>query len=193
MDPRTYLEMVRSEIPAYDRLQATLAQATSGVVAGRILDLGSGTGVTAESMLTRHPRASLVGIDASEHMLAHARRLVPGATFLVRRLEDPVPPGPFDLVVSAFAIHHLDARGKAGLFGRVAAVLAPGGRFVVADVVVPRHAVDRPVPLEPGVDLPSPVGDQVDWLADAGLRPEVILEDGDLAVISAAAGRLSAA
>ena len=55
-------------------------------------------------------------------MLAHARAFVPEAVFLVRRLEDPLPDGPFDLVVSAFAIHHLDADGKSTLFERVAFV-----------------------------------------------------------------------
>src|SRR5947209_408188 len=103
--------MVRTEIPSYDQLQAKLAEATSRVAAGRILDLGSGTGVTAQHVRAAHPGASLIGIDSSEDMLAHARRLVPQATFLVGRLEDPLPDGPFGLVVSAFAIHHLDAGG----------------------------------------------------------------------------------
>lgn len=191
MEPQTYLRMVRSEIPAYDRLQDVLVQATSGVPARRILDLGSGTGVTAQHVLARHPDASLIGIDASDHMLTHARTAVPEASFRVARLEDPLPPGPFDLVVSAFAVHHLEAGQKAALFGRVASVLATGGRFLLADVVVPSRPVDRPVPLEPGIDRPSSVRDHLDWLADAGLRPEVIVEEGDLAVIRADAVRVS--
>ena len=184
-DPESYLEMVRSEIPGYDQLQARLAEATSTVAARRILDLGSGTGVTAHHVLAAHPGASLVGIDSSEDMLAHARRLVPEATFLVGHLEDPLPAGRFDLVDSAFAIHHLDAGRKATLFRRVASVLAPDGRFVFADVVVPTHAVAKQVPLEAGVDLPSRVDDQLDWLANAGFEPEVVVADEDLAIIGA--------
>ncbi len=134
-DPDSYLRMVRSEIPAYDRLQAALANATVGRDVQSVLDLGSGTGVSAEHVLLIHPGAALTGIDSSEEMLVHAKRRVPGATFLVSRLEDPLPNGPFDLVVSALAIHHLDDPGKANLFRRVASALGPGGRFAFLDVV----------------------------------------------------------
>src|SRR3954454_22155519 len=61
-EPDTYLAMVRSEIPAYDELQRTLADATRPVPAARILDLGSGTGVTARAVLDVHPLATLVGV-----------------------------------------------------------------------------------------------------------------------------------
>lgn len=184
-DPPSYLRLIRSEIPDYDRLQAEMAEAASSLPAATILDLGSGTGVTAQRILAEHPDASLVGVDASEDMLAHARQLLPEATFLARRLEDRLPEGPFDLVVSAFAIHHLDAAGKADLFRRVAAALAPAGRFVFVDVVVPTTDVARPVPLEAGVDLPSTVEEQLGWLVDAGLEPTVVLTEGDLAIIRA--------
>ena len=46
-DPDTYLAMVRSEIKDYDELQALIADATKSVNVTRVLDLGSGTGVTA--------------------------------------------------------------------------------------------------------------------------------------------------
>ena len=184
-DPDSYLAMVRAEIPSYDRLQQLLADAaTTGSPCTRILDLGSGTGITAASVLARHPGATLVGIDSSEEMLGYARALVPDANFLVAALEDPLPDGHFDLVVSAFAIHHLDRDAKADLFRRVADVLAPGGRFVLCDVVVPTGDVRHPVPLEPGVDLPSPLADQLDWLRAAGLTPDVVFAEDDLAVVA---------
>jgi len=187
-DPDTYFAMVRSEIPGYDRLQQVLADSIADVPATAILDLGSGTGVTAQRVLSVHPGAALVGVDASEAMLAHARELVPDATFVVSDLEAPLPAGPFDVVVSAFAVHHLDGAAKADLFARVAAVLAPGGRFALCDVVVPVVTVAelaRPVPLEPGVDLPSTVDEQVAWLAAVGLEPRVVLAQDDLAIITA--------
>lgn len=185
LEPDTYLAMVRAEVPAYDELQAELAAATAGVPAERILDLGSGTGVTAQAVLAVHPGASLVGIDESEGMLVHARRMLPQCTFQTARLEDPLPDGPFDLVVSAFAVHHLDGAAKATLFRRVARVLAPSGRFAVCDVVVPAEPVARPVPLEDGVDVPSTVAEHLTWLADAGLEPRVVRADGDLAIVVA--------
>jgi tRNA (cmo5U34)-methyltransferase len=184
-DPDSYLAMVRGEIPDYDDLQAALVEATRPVRARAILDLGSGTGVTAHRVLAAHPGASLVGLDASPSMLAHPRALVPRASFRVGRLEDPLPRGSFDLVVSAFAIHHLDAAAKSRLFTRVASALSPGGRFVACDVVVPTRVVARPVPLEPGIDLPSGLDQQIGWLRDAGLDPDVVLAYDDLAVFAA--------
>jgi len=52
------------------------------------------------------------------------------------RIEDTLPKGPFVLAVSALAVHHLDPADKPALFSRIADLLAPGGRFVLADVVV---------------------------------------------------------
>src|SRR5437764_8053987 len=46
----------------------------------------------------------------------------------------------FDAVVSSLAIHHLDGAQKQALFRDVYALLAPGGVFVIADVVEPAHA-----------------------------------------------------
>jgi tRNA (cmo5U34)-methyltransferase len=180
--PDEYLELMHSELPAYERLQDEAAAAT-GSGATRLLELGTGTGETARRVLARHPGASLVGIDASPDMLAAAR--LPGADLRVARLQDPLPAGPFDLVFSALAVHHLDGPGKAGLFRRVAAVLEPGGRFVLADVVVPDDPADAITPLSPGFDLPSRVDEQLDWLGEAGLDARVVWSDRDLAVIVA--------
>src|SRR5689334_756580 len=64
------------------------------------------------------------------------------------RLQDPLPDGPWDLVVSCLAVHHLDGDGKADLFRRIAAVLVPGGRFVLGDVIVPENPDDRVTPID---------------------------------------------
>jgi tRNA (cmo5U34)-methyltransferase len=86
--------MVRAEVPGYDVLQSALAEATKTIEARAILDLGTGTGVTAARVLALHPSARLVGIDCSEEMLAHARQLLRAATLRVARLEDPCRPAP---------------------------------------------------------------------------------------------------
>ena len=182
-DPDGYLEMVRAEVPDYDRLQDELARATDGVDARRVLELGTGSGVTSQRVLARHPHAHLTGVDSSEHMLAAAD--LPGADLRLQDLCEPLPEGPFDLVFSALAIHHLDAAAKADLFARVAAVLAPGGRFVMADVIVPEDPGDVVTPLDPGFDLPETVPDLLRWLQDAGLRGRVAWQARDLAVLAA--------
>jgi tRNA (cmo5U34)-methyltransferase len=101
------------------------------------------------------------------------------------RLQDPLPGGPFDLVLSVLAVHHLDGPGKADLFRRVAAVLAPGGRLVLGDVVIPDDPADAVTPLSPDFDLPSRVDEQLAWLRAAGLDGRVAWAERDLAVIVA--------
>jgi tRNA threonylcarbamoyl adenosine modification protein (Sua5/YciO/YrdC/YwlC family) len=187
-DASTYAEMIRGEIPVFDALQDELV-AAAGPVSGRILELGTGTGETAARLLASNPDATLVGIDASQEMLAAARRLLPAGRVELRvaRLQEPLPAGPFDLVASALCVHHLDAAEKADLFGRVRAELAPRGRFVLADVVVPADPSDAVTSLTPAFDKPSPVADQLGWLAGAGFDARVTWAQRDLAVIAAQA------
>jgi tRNA threonylcarbamoyl adenosine modification protein (Sua5/YciO/YrdC/YwlC family) len=185
-DPASYPQEIRADIPIFDRLQRELVDAT-GSGAKRILELGTGTGETARRLLARHPDASLVGLDGSEAMLAAARETLPPqrADLRVGRLEEPLPDQKFDLVASALAIHHLNDRQKAQLFARVAHALEPGGRFVLADVVVPADPGDAVTSLTPDFDRPSPVADQLRWLQQTGLAPQVTFSHKDLAVIAA--------
>jgi tRNA (cmo5U34)-methyltransferase len=187
--PDEYIEMMESELPDYYRLQEETAAATgTGGGGARLLELGTGTGETALRVLQRHPGASLVGVDVSEDMLAVARERLPGADLRVARLEDPLPDGPFDLVFSALAIHHLQGPGKADLFRRVAAVLADGGRFVIGDVVIPDDPADAVTPLGADYDFPSRVEDQLVWLSDAGFDATLTWTSRDLAVLTATKG-----
>jgi tRNA (cmo5U34)-methyltransferase len=183
-DPATYLETIRQEVPAYDDLQDAVAKATAGIHAERVLELGVGTGQTSRRVLDLHPEAELVGIDQSAEMLAIAS-IDLAADLRVSRLEDPLPGGNFDLVVSALAVHHLDGAGKADLFARVADRLRPGGRFVLGDVVVPDDPADAVTPIGGVHDQPSTVDDQLRWLAVAGLDSEVVWARRDLVVIVA--------
>ena len=185
-DAASYAREIRADLPAYDLFQDSLAGA-SGVGAGRILDLGTGTGETARRLLSRHPDAVLVGIDENEGMLAVAGAALPAERVSLRagRIEEPLPRGPFDLVASALCVHHLDDSGKAALFGRVHDVLVPGGLFVLGDVVVPTDPSSATTPLTPGYDRPSPLADQLRWLREAGFAPTVAWEHGDLAVVAA--------
>src|SRR5437868_847488 len=107
-DPDTYLAMVRAEVPDYEQLQEVVAEAAGEIAAVAILDLGTGTGETLRHVSVRHPTARLIGIDESDRMLAVARDVVPAADLRAARLQDELPEGPFDLVVSALAVHHLD-------------------------------------------------------------------------------------
>ncbi|MEY2436455.1 MAG: hypothetical protein QOF97_1291 [Acidimicrobiaceae bacterium] len=186
-DPSTYRELMRSEVPRYDELQEAIAEATAHRAARTVLDLGTGTGETARRVLDRHPNASLVGVDESEEMLTVAATALAGANaeLLVARLQDALPLGPFDLVVSALAVHHLDPAEKASLFRRVRDALAPGGRFVLGDVIVPVDPAHATIPLEEGYDIPDSIEDQLSWLTEAGFDATVTWESDDLAVVIA--------
>jgi tRNA (cmo5U34)-methyltransferase len=89
------------------------------------------------------------------------------------------------MVVSALAVHHLDGDEKADLFARIAARLRPGGRFVLADVVVPDDPADAVTPIDGVYDKPSSIDDQLGWLEAAGLRARVHWAHRDLAVLVA--------
>ena len=189
-DPSSYAEMIHEDIPVYDAFQDAVVGA-SGSGASRVLELGTGTGETARRLLARHPDAFLVGVDESASMLAAAREALDGnrVSLQVGAIEQPLPEGPFDLVASALCVHHLEGALKRDLFARVRAVLAPGGRFVLGDVVVPVDAADAVTSLTPGFDHPSPLADQLEWLAETGFDARVVWEHQDLAVIVASDGR----
>jgi tRNA (cmo5U34)-methyltransferase len=182
--PEEYLALMHREVPDYQRVQDEVAGASTGLRVERALELGVGTGETARRVLRVHPGASLVGVDASEEMLARAREALPGADLRLARLEDPLPDGPFELVFSALALHHLDGPGKEDLIKRIALVLSPGGRVVIGDVVVPADPHDAVTPLDAGYDMPSTVVEQLGWLAEAGFASATVTwSNRDLAVL----------
>lgn len=186
-DPDTYLDVMAEEIPEYPRLQTELVAAVAGADPRTILDLGVGSGLTAKRVAEVLPEAHIHGIDESQEMLEGAAQVLdPDLSSLTPgRLEDTLPTGPFDLVMSTLAVHHLDGEGKADLFTRISRVLVDGGRFVLADLVVPPDPADVVTPIDGVVDVPSSLTDQLQWLSAAGFTPHVTWQHRDLAVVSA--------
>jgi tRNA (cmo5U34)-methyltransferase len=178
-DPGTYLPEMLAEIPGYEELQTAVAEATTGLQARTVLELGTGTGETAIRVLERHPAASWTGIDASEAMLARARERLPHAYLRASRLEDPLPSGPFDLVVSVLAVHHLAGDAKRDLFTRIAQV---SDNFVLGDVVVPERPEDAAIEIDGVYDVPSSTAEHLTWLRAAGFDAEATDVRPDLAV-----------
>jgi tRNA (cmo5U34)-methyltransferase len=186
-DPSSYLQMIRAEVPVYDELQNQLADVLTSPVSV-FLDLGAGTGMTTHAVLRRFPHASVVLLDESAAMVEAAQRSLPSdriAATIVGDLLNDLPTGPFDAVVSALAVHHLDAHHKKLLFGRLRALLPDGGQFVMADVVLPTDPHDAVTPLTPDFDYPEDLTDLTTWLRQARFNPSIVWSWKDLAVVSA--------
>ncbi|HEV7567539.1 MAG TPA: class I SAM-dependent methyltransferase [Microbacteriaceae bacterium] len=170
----------------YDQAQQEIVRASADLEVSRMLDLGVGTGETSRRLLEAHPAARAACLDESQHQLdAAANVLGARAELRLGRFQDRLPEGPFELIVSAFALHHVDEASKRDLFPRVAERLSAGGRFVLADVVEPDAPVSEPTPLDRAHSVVSRTDDLLDMLRHSGFQPEVRWAEHDLVVIAA--------
>ena len=110
-----YLETVRSQVPLYDQLQRAAIEAIP-FAPEAVLELGIGTGQTSAALLERFPEARITGLDSDPDMVFRAREQI--ADVSLARMEDPLPDGPWDLVISVLSIHRLDDEQKQNLFRR---------------------------------------------------------------------------
>lgn len=162
----------------------------------RVLDLGAGTGLLAGMVVRRFPRAELTLLDGAEAMLEKARERLAseGARvhFVAGDYRTAPLGGPYDAIVSALSIHHLEDAEKRALYRAAAAALAPGGVFVNADNVCAEdpaaQVLHRAAWIEAiratgiseaeleaalertKVDVLAPLGAQLGWLREAGLE-----------------------
>ncbi len=134
--PEVYLERIRSELPRYDELQEQ-AVAAIPFPPGRVLELGMGTGETTRRLIEAYPDAWVVGLDASPDMVFRARETYDDVQ--LARMEDPLPDGPWDLVISVLSIDGLLDDQKQALFRRVR---EQSRSLVIGDVFKPEQ-VDR--------------------------------------------------
>jgi len=114
--PDEYLERIRSKIPRYDELQEQ-AVAAIPFAPERVLELGMGTGETTRRLIEAYPDAWVVGLDASPDMVFRARQTYDDVQ--LARMEDPLPDGPWDLVISVLSVNDLTDEQKQALFRRV--------------------------------------------------------------------------
>lgn len=112
-----------------------------GPLAGRVLDVGTGTALIPIELCARAP-VEIVAIDLAEHMLALGRRNVARAG-LDRRiaLEKidakalPWPDASFDACISNSIVHHIPSPEAA--LAEMWRVTRPGGVFFVRDLARP--------------------------------------------------------
>jgi trans-aconitate methyltransferase len=108
------------------RLGAGVVELLAPKPGERIIDLGCGTGALTAQIAAAG--AEVVGIDASEAMIARARELYPHLRFEVARGEDFAVEVPVDAVFSNAALHWMSPPEVVA--ASVARALEPGGRFV---------------------------------------------------------------
>ena len=114
--PEIYLERIRAEIPGYDDLQEQ-AVAAIPFAPERVLELGMGTGETTRRLIEAHPEAWVVGLDSSPDMVFRARQTYDDVQ--LARMEDPLPDGPWDLVISVLSVDQLNDEQKRNLCRQV--------------------------------------------------------------------------
>lgn len=114
--PEVYLERIRAEVPGYDDLQEQ-AVAAIPFSPERVLELGMGTGETTRRLIEAYPDAWVIGLDSSPDMVFRARQSYDDVQ--LARIEDPLPDGPWDLVISVLSVNQLDDDKKRALFRRV--------------------------------------------------------------------------
>jgi hypothetical protein len=171
MDPETYLDEIRAELPRYDDIQTATINAIP-FPPRKVLELGVGTGETtvACSSVIRTPRSP----DSTPSRRWSSRRASTESRFDSRgcRTRYPMARGTSSSPSFPSTISTRPRRGT--LFRRVR---EQSRSLVLGDVVL----VDpQTVELEPGVDLPSRASDQAEWS-----RGEIVWEEGDFAVIRA--------
>jgi ubiquinone/menaquinone biosynthesis C-methylase UbiE len=125
---------------AYERINAPrMAQPAADLVAmadpprgGRVLDVGTGTGVAASAAAALlGPDGVAVGVDVSLGMLGQASRARPGLRLAAAEAIDlPFRDGTFDAVTASFVVSHF-TKYTTALFDMIR-VLKPGGRLAIS-------------------------------------------------------------
>ena len=164
--------------------------------ARRVLDLGGGPGHMARAFVERGLRATLfdrppvVDFVGDAYGLSEVDGLeLAGGDFT----EDPLPDGPFDVVLVSNIVHSYAPEQNRALLDKVAGVTAPGGVVAIADFF--RGRSSRAVRFALVMLLKTEGGntyteDEIaGWLRGAGFRePETAQVDEDRHLITAVRG-----
>lgn len=110
------------------------------VAAGRVLELGTGTGNLAVRLAARWPAAQFTFVDGAPEMIdvtrervrAHFPALAAQARFVTSRFEElRLDAASIDVAVASLSLHHVEQ--VSAVYERVAPGLVPGGRLLMLD------------------------------------------------------------
>jgi trans-aconitate 2-methyltransferase len=93
-----------------------------------VLDIGCGSGRITEALIERLPRGRVIALDASQSMVAAARRRLPRADVRVMDALELELQEPVDAILSTATFHWIADHER--LFRRLRAALRAGGRLV---------------------------------------------------------------
>jgi len=146
--PEEYDRTIRTFIPAYEEMIATVVRWLQGHLpqGGLVVDLGAGTGALSLAVLDALPGARIELVDVDPGMLEAARfRLASHeGRYQVRGAAFTDPLTPCDAVVASLALHHVAALSdKRELYRRIREALRPGGLLLVGDAVVHEEGPER--------------------------------------------------
>ena len=100
----------------------------------RILDIGCGPGTNTKLFADRH---DYIGVDLSPEYVEFASKKHGRPFFVCDVTKDPLPSGPFDLVLINSLMHHLSDDEVGTLLGKALGVLAPQGELQIIDLILP--------------------------------------------------------
>jgi SAM-dependent methyltransferase len=136
--PRIFLDYVLPTLPA---LEPRLSSA------GRLLDLGCGSGWAVVQIAERFPGLHATGVDVEPYSVEAAKCLIAerglsGRCEALLGSSELAEPGAYDLVTSFLVIHEIDPAQKAAVFADISRSLKPGGAFLIFDEAYPESDED---------------------------------------------------
>lgn len=144
--------------------------------AGRLLDVGCGTGIVTRRLAAARPATRVTGADLTYGMARMAAARLPGAIVLADSRALPFPDATFDAVTSVWLLHLLDGRDDVrAVVAECARVLRPGGVYATTVDKAAAHDVgsdvDAVLAARPRRPAPDAAHLVESYAALHGLRP----------------------
>ena len=120
----------------YKKVLSTVYEKVRKQNSKNILDIGFGTGILAKKLYD--DGYNIYGIDFSNEMLKKAKQKMPNAELLQFDFTDGLPKEfeqkQFDVILSTYAIHHIDDEAKKSYILKLLKSLNPKGILIFGDV-----------------------------------------------------------
>jgi len=194
---REYDDRVRKIIPRYEEMLDVLISSVAGPRGEkkRAIDIGCGTGAVSQRLLSSLQNVELTCLDMTQDMLDIAKQRLRehhNVRFVLADIYDFAFDGPYDIIVSSLALHHvITDQDKKEVYRKIFRSLGPGGSFYNADLVLgsdeelqerymtqwkafmyqnfPRKEIDNvQVPRYHQEDSPAKLVDHLAWLREVG-------------------------